>query len=236
MTNSIKSISTKTYAKFAGLLYLLIAISGGFSIGYVPTVIMATGDAAATAQNIADNSGLFKLGIIADIFVFLIEIVLTVMLYRLLKPVNKTLAMVATFSRLAMSIIMGLNLLNYIIPLQLLNGADYLNVFEQTELQALALLFLETHQYVVYIWGIFFGLHLVTLGYLVYKSGYFPWGMGLMMMIGSLGYFGESLVNITFGNKEAFSIAITIFLVISVIGELSFTFWLLIKGIKNEPQ
>ena len=101
MTNPINKASPIAYAKFAGLLYLLIAISGGFSIGYVPSVIMAPGDAASTAQNILDNQGLFRLGILGDIIVLLLEIILTEMLYRLFKPVSQTLSMIAAFSRLA---------------------------------------------------------------------------------------------------------------------------------------
>lgn len=221
----------KAYARFAGLLYLLIAISGGFSIGYVPTVIVVPGDATATAQNIAANLGLFQLGIVADILVFMLEVALTVMLYRLFKPVSRTLSLIAAFCRLAMSLVMGLNLLNYLIPLLLLSGSDYLSVFEPDQLHALALLFLDTHQYGVYIWGLFFGLHLMALGYLIFKSGYFPKVIGILMMIGSFGYATESLAAITFVDNDLVSTMVIVFLVVAVVGELSFTFWLLIKAI-----
>ncbi|MFT6878262.1 MAG: hypothetical protein ACJAZF_004393 [Granulosicoccus sp.] len=223
--------SIKVYARFAGLFYLLIAISGGFSIGYVPSVIVAPGDASATAQNIADNLGLFRLGIAADILVFMFEVALTVLLYRLFKPVNPTLSLVAAFCRLAMSVVMGLNLLNYLIPLILLSGTDYLSVFDTDQLHALALLFLETHQYGVYIWGLFFGLHLLALGYLILKSGYFPKAMGILMMIGSVGYTSESLAAIASVDNSITRLVVIAFLVVAVVGELSFTFWLLIKGV-----
>lgn len=234
MTATTNQIPAMTYAKFAGLLYLLIAISGGFSIGYVPSVIMAPGDAATTAQNLLDNQGLFRLGILGDIVVLLLEIVLTVILYRLLKPVNQTIAMVAVFSRLAMSIVMGVNLLNYLIPFHLLNGTDNLGAFKIDELQSLALVFLEAHQYGVYIWGLFFGLHLIALGYLVFKSGYFPKVLGLLMGIGSFGYSLESIGEITLTNNEIFSMLVIALLVVATVGELSFTFWLLIKGVNIE--
>ena len=226
--------SKKKNARIAGLLYLLIAISGGFSIGYLPTIILASGDASTTAQNIINNQGLFQLGFVADIIVFLLEIVLTVMLYRLFKPINQFLSMIAAYSRLAMSVVMGLNLLNYIIPMLLLSGSDYLNVFETNQLQSLALLFLNVHQYVVYIWGLFFAVHLLFLGYLLFKSNFFPKIIGILMMLGSLGYFGESLKELTFSDNEIISLLITLFLIISVVGELSFTFWLLIKGLNVE--
>ncbi len=234
MTATTNQIPAMNYAKFAGLLYLLIAISGGFSIGYMPSVIIAPGDAATTAQNLLNNQGLFRLGILGDIVVLLLEIVLTAILYRLFKPVNQTIAMIAAFSRLAMSIVMGINLLNYLIPFQLLNGADNLGAFEIDQLQSLALVFLDAHQYGVYIWGLFFGLHLIALGYLVFKSGYFPKVLGLLMGIGSFGYSLESIGEITLINNEIFSILVIALLVIATVGELSFTFWLLIKGLNIE--
>jgi hypothetical protein len=234
MTTSTNQIQAMTYAKLAGLLYLLIAISGGFSIGYMPSVIIEAGDAAATAQNMMDHLGLFRLGILGDIVVLLLEIALTVILYQLLKPVNQTIAMIALFSRLAMSIVMGLNLLNYLIPYNLLIGADNMITFELDGLQSLAMVFLDAHQYGVYIWGLFFGLHLIALGYLVFKSKYFPKVLGAMMGIGSLGYLMESIGEITLTSNEVLSISTIAFLVIATVGELSFTFWLLIKGINIE--
>ncbi len=234
MTSTKTKIPAMTYAKYAGLLYLLIAISGGFSIGYMPSVIVVAGDPATTTQNMMDHLGLFRLGILGDIVVLLLEIVLTVILYQLTKPANQTIAMIALFSRLAMSIVMGLNLLNYLIPFHLLNGADNLSAFELDELQSLSMVFLEAHQYGVYIWGLFFGLHLVALGYLVFKSKYFPKVLGAMMGIGSLGYLLESIGEITLTNNEVLSTLIIAFLVIATVGELSFTSWLLIKGINIE--
>ena len=201
----------------------------------MPSVIISPGDAAETARNIAEHQWLFRLAIVADIAVFLMEIILTVMLYRMFKPVNPSLSMIAAFSRMAMSIVMGLNLLNYLIPVILLSGSDYLSVFQPNQLQSLAMIFLDAHQYGVHIWGLFFGLHLIALGYLIFKPGYFPRVLGIMMMVGSFGYSGESLAAFAIPNNEIISMIITILLVLAVIGELSFTFWLLIKGI-NTPS
>lgn len=222
------------YAKLAGVLYLLIAITGGLSIGYMPSVIIAAVDAVKTAQNIEDNLGLFRLGILGDIVVLLLEVVLTVMLYRLFKQVNQTIAMVAAFSRLAMGIVMGLNLLNYLIPVHLLNGADKLSAFDLNQVQYLATTFLDAHQYGVYIWGLFFGLHLIALGYLVFISGYCPKILGLLMGIGSLGYLLESIGELTLTNNNILSILVIVFLIIATVGELFFAFWLLIKGVNIE--
>ena len=133
-----------------------------------------------------------------------------------------------------MSIVMGLNLLNYLIPYQLLNGADIPGVFKLDQLQSLAMAFLDAHQYGVFIWGLFFGLHLVALGYLVFKSSYYPKVLGLLMGIGSFGYLLESIGKITLTHNEMFSILVIALLVIATVGELSFTFWLLIKEVNIE--
>lgn len=234
MTPTTNQKKALYYAKFAGILYLIIAISGGFSIGYMPSVIIDMDNAAKTAQNMMDNLGLFQLGILGDIIVLLLEVVLTAILYQLFKPVNKTVAMIAAFSRLAMSVVMGLNLLNYLIPFHLISGTNKQGAFAIEQLQSLALVFLDAHQYGVYIWGLFFGLHLIALGYLVFKSGYFPKVLGLLMCIGSFGYSLESIGKITLTHSAIFSILVIVLLVVATVGELSFTFWLLIRGINIE--
>jgi len=226
--------SSKKNAKIAGLLYLLIAIVGGFSIGYVPSIIVSADNATETSNNLLANQGLLQIGIIGDVFVFLLEIILTVILYRLFKPVSQTISIIAAFSRLSMSVVMGINLINYLIPLSLLSSSTYMNVFEQNELDAFILLFFDIHQYGIYVWGIFFGLHLIALGYLIFKSGYYPQIIGLLMMIGSFGYMGEGLVKSIFPNIAPILTTINILLFIAVLGELSFAFWLLIKGINIE--
>ena len=105
--------SIQKIARIAGILTLLIVVLGPFSMIYVPTTLVVPGDAAATANQIMTSEGLFRLGMVSDSIVFLIEIVLTVLLYILIKSVSKTLSLVAAFSRLAMTVIQGINLLNH---------------------------------------------------------------------------------------------------------------------------
>ena len=225
---------SKAYIKFTGLFYLLIAIIGGFSIGYMPNEIFVTGDGMATTQNIMNNIDLFRLGIVGDIFVLIFEVLLTVMLYRLFKSVNATMALVATFARLAMSIIMGINLINYLVPLLILNKTGYFIGIEGNELNSVILIFMEAHKFGEYIWQLFFGLHLIALGYLVFKSSYFPKTLGVLMMIGSIGYAGDSLVRLLLINNDVISYLTTALLVAAVLGELAFAFWLLIKRVNME--
>jgi hypothetical protein len=119
------------------------------------------GDATATADNIRASESLFLSGIVGQSVVFLTEIVLTVLLYVLLRPVSRTLSLVAAFARLALAIIQGINLLPLFIALLLSSGAGYLTVFEPDQLDALVLLFLNAHGYGVFIWQLFFWLSFV---------------------------------------------------------------------------
>src|SRR5215210_3242521 len=99
--------SIQKTARLAGVLYLLIAVLAPFSILYIPSMLIVPGDAATTASNILASDGLFRLGIVGDSVVILLEIALIAVLYVLLRPVNKMLALVVTFARLAMTIVMA---------------------------------------------------------------------------------------------------------------------------------
>jgi hypothetical protein len=221
--------SPLVYARVAGFLILIILVASPFSLVYFPSTLIVPGDATATADNIRASEWLFPLGIVSQSVVFLTEIVLTVLLYVLLRAVSRTLSLVAAFARLAMAVIQGINLLPYFIALLLLSGAGYLTVFEPDQLDALALLFLNANEYGVYIWELFFGLHLLVLGYLIFRSGYFPRILGVLVVVGSLGYLIDGYGNILFPNhEEIFGVVVG---VTSIIGELPFFLWLLIKGV-----
>jgi hypothetical protein len=128
-----------------------------------------------------------------------------------------------------MAVIQGINQLPSLIVLLLLSGAGYFAAFEPSQLDALVLLFLNAREYGVYIWQSVFVLHLVVLGYLVFKSGYFPRVLGVLLILGALGYLTDSFGNILFPNYEPiFGVVVA---VTSIIGELPFFLWLLIKGV-----
>ena len=228
MTSSTLVIPPRTYARIAGVLYLIIAVFGGFAIGYVPSVIVA-GDAATTAANLLSHQALFGVGVFADVVVMLTEVVLTVMLFVLFKPVSPTLSMVAMVSRLMMVAVMAVNLLINVLPLILLRGT--VTGFAPEQLQATALVVIEAHQYGVYIWDMFFGFHLAVLGYLIFRSGYFPRILGVAILIGSSGYFFQGLVKVTFVDNAELSPIVVGLLAVASISELAFVFWLLIKGL-----
>jgi hypothetical protein len=227
MTTNEKVNPIKKTSKIVAILILILVVIAPFSMLYLPSTLIVPGDATTTANKVMASEPLFRLGIAGDSVVFLIEIVLSVLLYVLLKPVSKTLALVAAFSRLAMTIIQGINLLNHFVVLLLLSGTGYLSVFEPGQLHALVLLFLNAHESVVLIWGLFFGLHLFVLGYLVYKSGYIPRLSGVFLVIASLCYFTQFFGNILFPQYKS------IFTMIGILSslEIALPLGLLIKGV-----
>jgi len=229
MTTRTAETSPLVYARITGFLVILLVFLGPFSQLYVPSTLIVPGDATATADNIRASGWVLRLGIVSDSLIFLIEIVVPVLLYVLLRPVSRALSLVAAFARLAMAIIQGINLLPYFTVLLLLSGAGYLAVFGPAQLDALALLSLNAHQYVVYIWEIFFGLHLLVLGYLLFKSGYFPRILGVLLVLPALGYLIHGYGSILYPNyDDTFDVVVGVG---AVIGELPFFLWLLIKGV-----
>lgn len=229
-----KTNSIQRKARIAGGLILLLAVIAPFSMLYLPSILVVPGNATATANNIIASEGLFRLGAVADSLVLIIEIVLTVLLYVLLAPVSNTLSLIAAFSRFAMTIVQAVNLFNHAMVLLLVGGAAYLTVFAPDQVHAQILLFLNAHQYGVYVWEIFFGFHLIVLGYLVFRSGYLPRILGLLLMLGSLGYLVESSSHLLLSDTAPVTVVQSILLALSAIGELAFGVWLLVKGVNVE--
>jgi hypothetical protein len=161
----------------------------------------------------------------------LIEIVLSILLYVLLKPVNKTLSLVAAVSRLAMTTIHGVNLLTRFIVLLLLSGATYLTVFEPAQLQAQVMVFLDAYNYGFTIGIVFLFLHALILGYLIFKSGYFPRILGVLFIIASLGYLIDSFSHVLIANYKTGPVYLAIPIAIA---EIAFPLWLIIKGVNTE--
>lgn len=232
MTNSNAKTSPQTYARTAGILFLIILACSILSSMYVPSTIIVPGDATATAANIKASESLFRIGIVGDAILMLSEIALTVMLYVLLKPVSQTLSLIAAFARLAMTVMQGTNLLYHFASLLLLSGADYLQAFEPQQLHALVMFLFEANTYGAIVWGAFFGMHCLVLGYLIFKSGYFARILGALMVFASLGYLTDSFgMFLVPGYEESLGWVVW---VTAFIGEFPFFLWLLIKGVNIE--
>jgi hypothetical protein len=231
MTTRTAEASPLIYARVAGVLYLIVAIAAFFGPMYVLPNLLVPGDATTTANNIMASESLFRAGIVSYLIIFFSEVALSVVLYVLLRPVSRTLALIATFFRLAMTTIHGINLLNQFFAMLLLSGADYLTVFETDQLHALVLLFLNAHEKGWSIGIAFFSFHVFFLGYLVFKSGYFPRILGVLLILASLSYLIDASAILLLPNYEVTPIY---FAVPIAIAEMVFPLWLLIKGVNVE--
>lgn len=198
---------------------------------YVPGALIVPGDAAATASNIVTSEGLFRMGMATELVILLSEVGLSVLLYVLLRPVSRTLSLVAAVSRIVMTTIHGINLLNSSVVLLLLSGAGYLTVFAPNQLQALAMLFLDAYRYGFTIGIVFLALHASILGYLIFKSGYFPRALGALFVVASLGYLGDSFSHVLLPNHQT---GAAYFAIPIAIAEIAFPLWLLFRGVNAE--
>ena len=227
MTNRTADTSPLTVARVAGALYLLLAVFGAFGILYIPTLVVP-GDAAKTVENIMASESLFRLSFVSDLFSQTVFILLVLVLYKLLKIVSKNAAVLMVIFALAGIPIAMLNTLNQIAALQLLSGADYLAVFATDQLHALVLFFLDLSEHGITIASIFWGLWLLPFGYLVYKSGFLPRILGILLIIGGFGYLIDFFIFFLFPNLD---VAVSIF---TGFGEILIALWLLIKGVNVE--
>jgi Domain of unknown function (DUF4386) len=224
--------SPQVYAKVAGLIWLVVAIMAPFAEFFVRQRLIVPGNVAATAENIVASQSLFRAGFASDLVVFVIEVALAAVLYVLFRPVSRTLALVMSFARLAMVTILGLNLLNMFTALQLLTSPEYTAAFEKGQLQALAFVFLNAQSSGYALGMVFFGLHLAVLGYLVYRSGFLPRLLGILMVVSAFGYLANSFTGFLvpqYAERLAVVVVVT-----ALIGELPLTLWLLIKGVNVE--
>ena len=146
-TNEVNRKSIQRMAKIAAGLYLVITVLAIYTHFYVPGELIVAGNASQTANNIAANHSLFRGGIFSELILLLSEVVLTLILYVIFKPVSKILSLTAAVSRLVMTTIHGFNVLNKIFVLVLLSGAGYLSAFDPNELNALVMFFLKGYTY-----------------------------------------------------------------------------------------
>ena len=218
-------------ARLAGILYLFVIVFGIFAELYVNLKLIVLGDASATASNILAFESLFRIGFISGLLHHTCFLLLVLILYRLLKEVNKNAALLMMVFGLSAVPIMMFNMLNQFAGLLILSGLDYLSVFSMEQLNALALLFFDLYSYGYFIAGIFSGIFLLPLGFLVFKSRFMPKTLGILVMLGCFGYLLEIFAVFVL---PSFELLAFLGLAVTVIAEFSLTLSLLLRGIKEE--
>ena len=167
--------SIRQQARVAGVLYLLLALTAPLGLLYVPGKVIVLGNASATAANIRASEGLLRGGIASELIHQLIAVFLVLALYRLFKTVDEALArQVVVLGALVSVPIVFVNVLNEVAALTLVSGADFLSVFEQPQLDALAYLFLRLHGQGITVASVFWGLWLFPFGHAGHPLGLHP--------------------------------------------------------------
>ena len=223
--------SKKKNARTAGLMYLIMAITGGFGIMYVPVNIIVAGDISATARNMMDSEFLVRVSVFSNLISQTIFIFLALSLNRLFKEVN------ANYARLLLTLVViavpisFLNSLNLVAAQILVSGSDYLNIFDSGQRNALMMFFINMYEQGIIIVEIFWGLWLLPFGLLVIKSKFIPKIIGVFLVIGCFSYLLESFTG--FFLPDYSEIVSPYLMLPLIIGEFSIIFWFLIKGVRT---
>ncbi len=225
--------SLRTAAIVGGLGLLIMAILAPVANFSLLQNLVVPGDAAATANNISASAGPFRLSITLFVIVCSLDLVVAWGLYILLRPVNRDLSLLAAWLRVAYAAIFASALNNLVVVSQLLGGSGYLRAVPADQLHAQVMSSLDAY---VSGWDlalIIFGLHLLLLGYLVFRSGYIPRLLGVLLVISGLGYLVEDIGRLLSPN---FAVTLTTF---TFVGEVVFLLWLLwkaVRGFDRKPQ
>jgi hypothetical protein len=218
--------SPQLYARIAGVLYLAIIIAGAFGELLVRNKLLVYGDATATANNIMHSELLWRIGISGDLIMHICDLPVMVILYYLLRPVNRKLALLNLSFNLIQTAVLVINKLNLLAALFFLEDAEYLKSFRPDQLNALSYLSIKLHDFGFGIGLIFFGFVCLIEGYLFFKSRYFPKSIGILMSIAGLCYLTNSFALLLAPQFSSIALLMPCF-----IAELSLSLWLIFKGV-----
>lgn len=218
-------MDVQRYARIAGVLFLLSLIAGGFGEAYAPSRLIVASDAAATAANLRNFEWLYRLGFTAFLIESLCDVTLILILYVLLKPVSKELSLLAALFGLMGTALFAFAELFYFAPL-LLTGSTYLKTFTPDQINSLVLLSLKFYGYAGMILTAYYGMAWLIRSYLIFRSGYLPGFLGVLMGIGGAGFVVRNFLLIL-----APAYASDVFLMLMFPGALILTIWLLVKGV-----
>jgi len=217
----------RTYARVGGLIYLAIIFLGLFGEAMVRESVVVSGNAEATLRNLMESQMQWRLSIVGDLVMHILDVPLIVIMYYLLKPVDRLLALVATVANVVQTAVLAANKLTLVVPLLLLQkpGDIPASTWEAT----LSFLAIRLHGYGFGIGLLFFGVACLVRGYLVFRSTYFPRTLGVLLALAGLAYLVNSVALLL-----APAVAATLFPAIlapALVGEGAFCLWLLVKGV-----
>lgn len=228
MRTPMKESSPRSLARMAGVFQLLEAMTAGFGLVIVPSKLVVAGNAAATAANILGHEPLFRLGFASSLIGVVCHIVWALLMFDLLKHVNRRVSLLAVFVILVGSAIQAVTSLFYVAPLLVLKGGSALSAFTAVQSQALAYTFLRLNAYAFDIYLVFFGLWCVLIGFLIFKSNFMPRILGVLLAISGLGW------AMFLSPPLATHLFVPYIAAASAIGEIPLLLWLLVFGVNDQ--
>jgi hypothetical protein len=227
--------SSKNTARLAGLLWLLVAVTTGFSLGYVRPKLIVFADAAATVSNIIAFESLFRIAIVSSILSQIFFFFFGLTAFRLFKGVNKTLATVFLSSLLVGVAIGVANSLNNLGALVVVTNPAYLKAFQPEQINALAMTFLRLNNFGIGLLEIFTAISLFAFGLLIIRSGYLPQVLGILLMIGACAFPINTFTKILFPQFHP-ALLTQLTMLLNALGPPATILWLLIKGVRHEAS
>lgn len=221
----------KRNAGTAGLLYLVTVLTGMFYLGYVPSRLASHGDAAAMVALVLQSETLFRLGIVAELACHVAFLLLPLALYRLLAGAGRHAAVLMVAFATASVPVAFANVVHRFEVLSLLDGAPYLQAFTTAQLHAQVLLQLDAYRSGLLVLEVFWGAWLLPFGYLVFKCGFLPRLLGVLLVLGGMGYLADFLGTVLLPAYPASTMADYIMLPASL-GEIGTCLWLLALGVR----
>lgn len=224
-------IGPRRAAQIAGIGYLLIFGLAFFANFAVREQMVVGGDAEATAANIVDSEGLFRVGLVGFLVIFVLDVVIAWALHAVFRSHHHDLSLLAAWSRLVYTVFLGVAAVFFFQALQLLSGDGFLDPIGEAAVRAQALVAVESFNAAWLVGLLVFGLHLGLIGVLMVRAGVGPAALGWLLMIAGGAYVVDTLANAVLGNyQDHASLFLAVVAVPSVVGEGWFGLWLLLRA------
>ena len=219
-------VSPRVAGRIAGWGILAMALIAPFAEFYVRQRLVAPGNPGATATNITAHETLFRVGIVAFLVVIILDVLVAWGLYVLLKPVSRTLSVLMAWARLVFAALFAAAVVNLLTAVHLVTDPTYRAAFAPTQINAQMMASLNAFSAGWAVALVFFGIHLILIGYLAWKSGWMPKLVGILLVIAGLGYAADSFIGFLVPDYVATAALFTF------VGEPVLALWLVIRGKK----